>query len=148
MIGINQLGLTLQRLQFLLVPLFVDTFQSLVIIGAPKTNQWIPIKTLFLRKYMYQIVVDVGLHINAITYIFFFVEFFLNVEDSCKQYLVQLAGKLHRCFRSYLIKKYLKNFDGNFKDCPAPYESLVSREEWETFVAKRKSGKFQVRTIY
>ncbi len=96
------------------------------------------------------------MHINAFTYTFVFLfyfilqSYFLNVDESRKNYVLQLAGKLHRCFRSYLTTKYLKDDDGNFIDAdrPALYESLISPEEWETFVAKRNTPEFQVRIIY
>lgn len=149
MILVNQLGLLVQCLQASLVQLFVNTFQSLVIIGTHKTNQWIPLKTLFLMKYRYHIVVDVlALKYLLIYFIFVILQkSFLNVDDSRKKYVLKVAGKLHRCFRSFLTKNHLKHVDGTFKDCPQLYEGLISPEEWTAFTAKRKTEKFQVRLI-
>lgn len=71
--------------------------------------------------------------------------YFLNVDESRKKYVLQLAGKLHRCFRSYLTTKHLRDDDGNFIDVdrPALHESVISPEEWETFVAKQNTAEFQ-----
>jgi hypothetical protein len=58
--------------------------------------------------------------------------------------VLQVAGKLHRGFRTMLTKKHLKDADGNFKDCPKLYKCLISPDEWKSLVAKRKTEAFQV----
>jgi len=87
------------------------------------------------------------IHLSFIFFILY--SYFLNVDESRKTYVLQLAGKLHRCFRSYLTTKYLRDDDGNFieADRPTLYESLISPKEWETFVAKRNTPEFKVRII-
>lgn len=62
-----------------------------------------------------------------------------NIEDNRRKYCLQVAGKRHRGWRSFLTNKYLKDEEGNFvkAEYPTKYGNFIGLEEWDAFVNKR-----------
>ncbi|XP_058760680.1 uncharacterized protein LOC131634023 isoform X2 [Vicia villosa] len=73
---------------------------------------------------------------------------FNNLEDNRRKICLKLAGRLLRGFRTFLTRRYLMDANKNFVDADYPerYSSLISREEWVTFKAKRKNPNFRSRS--
>ncbi|KAI5410461.1 hypothetical protein KIW84_055824 [Lathyrus oleraceus] len=67
-----------------------------------------------------------------------------HIDESRQKYCIQLAGKRLRGFRSFLSNKFLKDEEGNFVEAERPmkYAEIISAEEWDNFVAKRRNEKF------
>ncbi|XP_073222754.1 uncharacterized protein [Cicer arietinum] len=60
-----------------------------------------------------------------------------------KNYVLRVAGKLHRRFISYLTKFYLRDVDGNLNvEALKIYKDYISPKEWGAFVAKRADPAF------
>ncbi|KAI5445688.1 hypothetical protein KIW84_013784 [Lathyrus oleraceus] len=69
-----------------------------------------------------------------------------HIDESRQKYCIQLAGKRLRGFRSFLSNKFLKDEEGNFVEAERPmkYAEIISAEEWDNFVAKRRNEKFHL----
>ncbi|KAI5385742.1 hypothetical protein KIW84_072370 [Lathyrus oleraceus] len=67
-----------------------------------------------------------------------------HIDESRQKYCIQLAGKRLRGFRSFLSNKFLKDEEGKFVEAERPmkYAEIISAEEWDNFVAKRRNEKF------
>ncbi|KAI5408955.1 hypothetical protein KIW84_054689 [Lathyrus oleraceus] len=67
-----------------------------------------------------------------------------HIDESRQKYCIQLAGKRLRGFRSFLSNKFLKDEEGKFVEVERPmkYAEIISAEEWDNFVAKRRNEKF------
>ncbi|KAI5390132.1 hypothetical protein KIW84_075456 [Lathyrus oleraceus] len=67
-----------------------------------------------------------------------------HIDESRQKYCIQLAGKRLRGFRSFLSNKFLKDEEGKFVEAERPmkYAEIISSEEWDNFVAKRRNEKF------
>ncbi|KAI5432325.1 hypothetical protein KIW84_036169 [Lathyrus oleraceus] len=67
-----------------------------------------------------------------------------HIDESRQKYCIQLAGKRLRGFRSFLSNKFLKDEEGKFVEAERPmkYAEIISAEEWDNFVAKRRNKKF------
>ncbi|KAI5423840.1 hypothetical protein KIW84_030168 [Lathyrus oleraceus] len=67
-----------------------------------------------------------------------------HIDESRQKYCIQLAGKRLRGFRSFLSNKFLKDEEGKFVEAERPmkYVEIISAEEWDNFVAKRRNEKF------
>ncbi|CAI8617944.1 unnamed protein product [Vicia faba] len=54
-----------------------------------------------------------------------------NIEDTRRDYILKLAGKLHRGFRDFLSNKLLRDADKIFVDAELPnkYKDLITPEE-------------------
>ncbi|KAI5436710.1 hypothetical protein KIW84_023000 [Lathyrus oleraceus] len=67
-----------------------------------------------------------------------------HIDESRQKYCIQLAGKRLRGFRSFLSNKFLKDEEGKFikAEWPMKYAEIISTEEWDNFVAKRRNEKF------
>ncbi|KAI5384718.1 hypothetical protein KIW84_071648 [Lathyrus oleraceus] len=72
-----------------------------------------------------------------------------NIEDTTirKKYILQLAGKRHRGWRTFLTNKYLKDKEKNFveydPEYPVKYAIFITEEEWVAFVAQRRDENFK-----
>ncbi|KAI5405755.1 hypothetical protein KIW84_052498 [Lathyrus oleraceus] len=72
-----------------------------------------------------------------------------NIEDTTirKKYILQLAGKRHRGWRTFLTNKYLKDKEIFFveydPEYPVKYAIFITEEEWVTFVAQRRDENFK-----
>ncbi|KAI5397831.1 hypothetical protein KIW84_063592 [Lathyrus oleraceus] len=69
-----------------------------------------------------------------------------HIDESRQKYCIQLAGKRLRGFRSFLSNKFLKDEEGKFVEAERPmkYAEIISAEEWDNFVAKRRNEKFHL----
>ncbi|KAI5405765.1 hypothetical protein KIW84_052507 [Lathyrus oleraceus] len=69
-----------------------------------------------------------------------------HIDESRQKYCIQLAGKRLRGFRSFLSNKFLKDEEGKFvkAERPMKYAEIISAEEWDNFVAKRRNEKFHL----
>ncbi|XP_050914308.1 uncharacterized protein LOC127129021 isoform X1 [Lathyrus oleraceus] len=67
-----------------------------------------------------------------------------HIDESWQKYCIQLAGKRLRGFRSFLSNKFLKDEEGKFVEAERPmkYAEIISADEWDNFVAKRRNEKF------
>ncbi|KAI5408754.1 hypothetical protein KIW84_054551, partial [Lathyrus oleraceus] len=67
-----------------------------------------------------------------------------HIDESRQKYCIQLAGKRLRGFRSFLCNKFLKDEEGKFVEgeWPMKYAEIISADEWDNFVAKRRNEKF------
>ncbi|CAI8608856.1 unnamed protein product [Vicia faba] len=67
------------------------------------------------------------------------------IEDTRRDYILKLAGKLHRGFRAFLSNKILRDADKFFVDAELPkkYADLITAKEWETFKFKINTQKFE-----
>ncbi|KAI5434699.1 hypothetical protein KIW84_021502 [Lathyrus oleraceus] len=67
-----------------------------------------------------------------------------HIDESRQKYCIQLAGKRLRGFRSFLSNKFLKDEEGKFVEAERPmkYAEIISADEWDNFVAKRRNEKF------
>ncbi|XP_050910021.1 uncharacterized protein LOC127123886 [Lathyrus oleraceus] len=72
-----------------------------------------------------------------------------HIDESRQKYCIQLAGKRLRGFRSFLSNKFLKDEEGKFVEAERPmkYAEIISADEWDNFVAKRRNEKFHVMSI-
>ncbi|KAI5429962.1 hypothetical protein KIW84_034516 [Lathyrus oleraceus] len=72
-----------------------------------------------------------------------------NIEDTTirKKYILQLAGKRHRGWRTFLTNKYLKDKEIFFveydPEYPVKYAIFITEEEWVAFVAQRRDENFK-----
>ncbi|KAI5398476.1 hypothetical protein KIW84_064025 [Lathyrus oleraceus] len=72
-----------------------------------------------------------------------------NIEDTTirKKYILQLAGKRHRGWRTFLTNKYLKDKEIFFveydPEYPVKYAIFITDEEWVAFVAQRRDENFK-----
>ncbi|KAI5420359.1 hypothetical protein KIW84_044230 [Lathyrus oleraceus] len=72
-----------------------------------------------------------------------------NIEDTTirKKYILQLAGKRHRGWRTFLTNKYLKDKEKKFveydPEYPVKYAIFITEEEWVAFVAQRRDENFK-----
>ncbi|KAI5436179.1 hypothetical protein KIW84_022586 [Lathyrus oleraceus] len=71
-----------------------------------------------------------------------------HIDESRQKYCIQLAGKRLRGFRSFLSNKFLKDEEGKFVEAERPmkYAEIISADEWDNFVAKRRNEKFHTPT--
>ncbi|KAI5421056.1 hypothetical protein KIW84_044768 [Lathyrus oleraceus] len=69
-----------------------------------------------------------------------------HIDESRQKYCIQLAGKRLRGFRSFLSNKFLKDEEGKFVEAERPmkYAEIISADEWNNFVAKRRNEKFHL----
>ncbi|KAI5401033.1 hypothetical protein KIW84_065755 [Lathyrus oleraceus] len=69
-----------------------------------------------------------------------------HIDESRQKYCIQLAGKRLRGFQSFLSNKFLKDEEGNFVEAERPmkYAEIISAEEWDHFIAKRRNEKFHL----
>ncbi|KAI5407895.1 hypothetical protein KIW84_053947 [Lathyrus oleraceus] len=69
-----------------------------------------------------------------------------HIDESRQKYCIQLAGKRLRGFRSFLSNKFLKDEEGKFVEAERPmkYAEIISADEWDNFVAKRRNEKFHL----
>ncbi|XP_050874336.1 uncharacterized protein LOC127076670 [Lathyrus oleraceus] len=67
-----------------------------------------------------------------------------HIDESRQKYCIQLAGKRLRGFRSFLCNKFLKDEEGKFVEGERSmkYAEIISADEWDNFVAKRRNEKF------
>jgi hypothetical protein len=67
------------------------------------------------------------------------------VGNERRYYVLREAGKLHNVFRTSMRKKHLRDSDGNYNEHPPRHiHPQITQEEWDSFVARSKSEKFQV----
>ncbi|KAI5395025.1 uncharacterized protein LOC127094096 [Lathyrus oleraceus] len=72
-----------------------------------------------------------------------------NIEDTTirKKYILQLAGKRHRGWKTFLTNKYLKDKEIFFveydPEYPVKYAIFITEEEWVAFVAQRRDENFK-----
>ncbi|XP_073223524.1 uncharacterized protein [Cicer arietinum] len=59
------------------------------------------------------------------------------LDEGRKSYVLRVAGKIHRGFRSHLSNFYLKDREGNTNaEPPKIYQHYISKDEWSAFVGK------------
>ncbi|XP_073222898.1 uncharacterized protein [Cicer arietinum] len=67
------------------------------------------------------------------------------LDEGRKSYVLRVAGKIHRGFRSHLSNFYLKDREGNTSaEPPKIYQHYISNDEWRAFVSKRSDPAFVV----
>ncbi|XP_073224863.1 uncharacterized protein [Cicer arietinum] len=65
------------------------------------------------------------------------------LDEERKSYVLRVAGKIHRGFRSHLSNFYLKDREGNTNaEPPKIYQHYISKDEWSAFVSKRSDPAF------
>ncbi|XP_073220942.1 uncharacterized protein [Cicer arietinum] len=75
--------------------------------------------------------------------IYFCLQIAFDVDELRKAYVLRVAGKIHRGFRSHLSNCYLKDREGNMNaEAPKIYKHYISNEEWSAFVTKRSDHAF------
>nr|XP_027192211.1 uncharacterized protein LOC113787582 [Cicer arietinum] len=65
------------------------------------------------------------------------------LDEGRKSYVLRVARKIHRGFRSHLSNFYLKDREENTNaEAPKIYKHYISNDEWSAFVSKRSDLAF------
>lgn len=72
-----------------------------------------------------------------------------DVDESRRDFVMKLAGRIHKNFRSTLTREELRDPSGNIQmNAPTIYSGFISNEVWREFVRSRlEDPKFLVSTI-
>lgn len=72
-----------------------------------------------------------------------------DLDESRKDFVLKLAGRIHKNFRSHLTRNELRDRSGNIQiNAPPLYSGFISNEVWREFVRSRlEDPKFLVSSI-